>query len=91
MSLSSSMVGGLTSTSSTLPMGKLAPGISNNCCENSVTLLDNKLFKLTSVKLRVLHANNTLIPLIYVTIGVTYLSHQRCADWFFFLFLIFSK
>ena len=46
--LSSSMVGGLTSASCTLSLGKPASGISNYCCDNSVALLDNKLFKSTS-------------------------------------------
>ena len=74
--------------SCTLSLGKPASGISNNCCENSVTLLDNRLFKSTSK-----NANNTFIPLIYVTTGLTYLSLHRCADQFSadLLFLICSK
>ena len=48
ISLCSSMVLDLTSIFCTFSLGKPASGISNNYCENSVTLLDNKLFKSTS-------------------------------------------
>ena len=88
ISLSSSMVGGFTSISCTLSLGKPASAISNNCCETSVAKhywIINYLYQIA------LHANNTFILLLCVATGLTYLSLHRCADWFFLFFLICFK